>query len=226
MKIICAITARKGSKGIKNKNIIKINNIPLIEYTLQAVSKSLIKKNTFILTDSTKIKNIAKKYSINTSYIRPKHTSNDKSSTICTLRHFSDWFLKKNDYDAIILLQPTSPLRNSYDINKSINIFKKKKYASLSSISNHLEHPYDAVNLKKKSKLEFVFKKRAKFSRRQDFDINSYFKNGAIFISSKKLINQNKMFDNSNHGFYKMPKIRSIEIDELEDLEIIKKLLK
>ena len=78
MKIICAITARKGSKGIKNKNIIKINNIPLIEYTLQAVSKSLIKK-ILLLTDSTKIKNIAKKYSINTSYIRPKHTSNDKS---------------------------------------------------------------------------------------------------------------------------------------------------
>ena len=108
------------------KALFEINNIPLIEYTLQAVSKSLIKKNTFILTDSTKIKNIAKKYSINTSYIRPKHTSNDKSSTICTLRHFSDWILKKNDYDAIILLQPTSPLRNSYDINKSINIFKKK----------------------------------------------------------------------------------------------------
>ena len=79
---------------------------------------------------------------------------------------------------------------------------------------------------KKKSKLEFVIKKRVKFPRRQDFDINSYFKNGAIFISTKKLINQNKMFDNSNHGFYKMPKIRSIEIDELEDLEIVKKLLK
>ena len=85
----------------------------------------------------------------------------------------------------MILLQPTSPLRNYIDINKSIKMFKKK-FDSLFSISSHLEHPFDAINLKK-SKLEFVIKKRTKFFRRQDFDIKSYFHNGAIFIISKKV---------------------------------------
>jgi CMP-N,N'-diacetyllegionaminic acid synthase len=226
MKFVTVITARKGSKGIKNKNIIKLNNIPLIEYTFKAVSKSIIHKNCFVLTDSNKIKKIAKKYSIDTSYIRPASTSTDNSSSISTLKHFSDWYLKKNSYDAMVLLQPTSPLRNSEDINKSIKIFKKEKIDSLFSISKHLEHPYDAINLEKKNKLKFVIKKRKKFFRRQDFDVNSYFHNGAIFIMKKNLINKNKIYNTSNHGFYIMPKARSVELDEKEDIDVIKKLLR
>ena len=226
MKFIAVITARKGSKGIKNKNTIKINNIPLVEYTFKALSKSILKKNCFVLTDSNKIKKIAKKYSINTDYVRPASTSTDNSSSISTLKHFSKWYLKKDDYDAMILLQPTSPLRNSEDINKSIKIFKDKNVDSLFSISKHLEHPYNAVNFRKKSKLKFLIEKRKKFFIRQDYDVNSYFHNGAIFIMTKKLIMKNKIYNISNHGFYIMPKLRSIELDENEDIEIIKKLLK
>ena len=127
MKFIAVITARKGSKGIKNKNVIKIHNIPLVEYTFKSASKSYVKNNCFVLTDSNKIKKIAKKYAIDTRYKRPLSTSKDKSSTISTLKHFSDWYLKNDDYDAMILLQPTSPLRNYIDINESIKIYKKKK---------------------------------------------------------------------------------------------------
>ena len=226
MKFIAVITARKGSKGIKNKNTIKIHKIPLVEYTFKAVSKSIIRNQCFVVTDSKKIKNLAKKYLVNTNYIRPSFTSTDKSSSIFTLKHFSDWYLRSSDYDAIILLQPTSPLRSFTDINKSINIFKKGNFDSLFSISRHLEHPYDALNLKKKSKFNFVIKKREKFSRRQDFDINSFFHNGAIFIAKKELINKKKLYNSLNHGFYLMPKIRSVELDEKEDVEIIRKLLK
>ena len=226
MRLIAVITARKGSKGIKNKNTIKINNIPLVEYTFKAVSKSTVKKNCFVLTDSNKIKKIAKKYSINTDYIRPASKSGDRSSSISTLKHFSNWYLKKNDYDAMMLLQPTSPLRSSEDIDKSVKVFREKNVDSLFSISKHLEHPYSAINLKKKNKLQFVIKKRTKFFRRQDYDVDSYFHNGAIYIIKKKLIMQNKIYNISNHGFYVMPKLRSVEIDENEDFEIIKKLLK
>ena len=60
MKFIAVITARKGSKGIKNKNVIKIHNIPLVEYTFKSVSKSYVKNNCFVLTDSNKIKNCKK----------------------------------------------------------------------------------------------------------------------------------------------------------------------
>ena len=225
MKFIAVITARKGSKGIKNKNILKINNLSLVEYTFKEVKKSKLKNCSYILSDSNKIKNLAKKYSVKSNYERPASVSKDNTPSIDTLKHFSDWYLKNNDYDAMVLLQPTSPLRNSDDINESIRLFKQKKLESLFSISAHLEHPYDAVDVKKQ-KFKYVFKKRKKFFRRQDFDVNSFFHNGAIFIISKKLILKKKMYKENNHGFYIMPKIRSFDIDEHEDIEIIKKLLK
>ena len=150
MNIICVVTARKNSKTIKNKNLIKINKLSLIEYTFRQINKSILKRKTFILTDSDKIKEIAKKYKINTDYIRPKSVSLDNTSSAETLNNFSKWYRKKNDYDAIVLLQPTSPLRTFIDINKSIEIFLKEKTDSLFSISESLEHPYETINLKKK----------------------------------------------------------------------------
>ena len=93
MKLISVIPARDGSKGIKNKNILKINKKPLVEYSFMAAKKSLIKKN-FILTDSNKIKKIAKNFSIICDYHRPKKISGDKISLANTLYHFYNWTIK------------------------------------------------------------------------------------------------------------------------------------
>ena len=87
MKFISVIPARSGSKGIKNKNIYKINKKPLIQYTFEAASKSKI-KDCYVLTDRKKIKKIAKKFSIITNYVRQKKISTSKTSLIETLNHF------------------------------------------------------------------------------------------------------------------------------------------
>ena len=79
MKFAIVVPARKGSKGIKNKNLVKINDKHLIEYTLLAAKKSIVKQK-FILTDDDKIKKISKKYDFNTEYIRPKKVSHSKTS--------------------------------------------------------------------------------------------------------------------------------------------------
>ena len=225
MKFLAVVTARKGSKTIKNKNIKKIGKKSLVEYTFEELNKTSI-KNKYVLTDSTDIKNIAKKYNINTDYVRPKNLSKDKTSSIDTISHFSDWYLKKSDYDALIMLQPTSPLRVKDDILNSVKSFKKKKYHSLFSVSKSLEHPYETIDLKNKNEIYYVFKKSSKFYRRQDYKINSYFINGAIYIVKKDLIKKKQMYSKKNHGFYIMPKIRSFDLDDIEDFEIAKKLLK
>jgi len=135
--------------------------------------------------------------------------------------------LKQSDFDAIVMLQATSPLRNFNDINKAIEIFKKGKYDSLFSISESMEHPYETIDLKKKSrKIKYILSKSTKFFRRQDFDLNSYFINGAIYIFKKKLILKKKMVNNRNHGFYIMSKIRSFDINDKSDLKIVTKLIK
>ena len=223
MKIIGIIPARKGSKSIKNKNIIKINRKPLIEYTFIQIKKSLL-KNSFVLTDSAQIKKIANSYNINTNYNRPKKLSSDKTSLKENLIHFSNW-LKENsiEYDYFLILQPTSPLRSYKDINSVIKILNNKKPESLFSINSSSEHRYETIKIKKNS-WSYILPKAKKFYRRQDFDFESFFINGAIYAIHKKIINKQKLIG-KKHYVYKMPKIRSFDIDDLEDLAIIDKIL-
>ncbi len=225
MKFISVIPARSGSKGIRNKNIFKVGNKPLIEHTFKAVKKSKINDN-YILTDSIRIKNLARKFNINTKYNRPKKVSKSTSSLTDTLYDFHLWLEKKKIYyDFMVILQPTSPLRDYKDINNSIKIINNSKFNSLFSISKSLEHPYEAI-ITKKNKWNFVLKKSKKFYRRQDFDIDTYFINGAIYISNRKLIRSKKTFTNNNHCFYEMPKNKSLEINDKEEAFIIDSLLK
>lgn len=224
MNIIAVIPARKGSKSIKDKNIFKINKKTLIEYTFTEIKKSILKKS-FIITDSQEIKNIAKKYNIDDNYIRPKKLSEDKTSLLDNLTHFCRWLnFKKISFDYLLILQPTSPARSYIDINAVIKILKKNSPDSLFSVNSSNEHPYESIKLKKNN-WSYVLPKAKKFYRRQDFDFNSFFINGAIYAIHKKVLEKEKLIGNK-HIIYKMPKIRSFDIDDYEDIEIIKKILK
>ena len=217
---ISVIPVRSGSKGIKNKNIIKVGNKPLVQHTFEAALKSKIQKN-FVLTDNAKIKKIANKFKINTEYKRPKNLSKSTTSLVETLSHFNKWLEKnKIDYDFMVVLQPTSPLRDFKDINNCLKIIEKSKNKSLFSVSESIEHPYETI-IKNKKSWKFILNKSKKFYRRQDFDIKTYFINGAIYISSKKLIQQKKTFTNSNHSLYIMPKRKSLEINDRDEAYII-----
>jgi len=226
MKFIAIVTARKGSKSIKNKNIIQLKKKKLIEYTFSEIKKSQLKNSAYVITNDKRIKKLALKYKINSEYERPRSLSTDKTSSIDTIYHFYNWLLKRDNFDALVLLQPTSPLRSFKDIDRSIKIFRDNKFDSLFSISESLEHPYESINLRNEKKIFFNLKKSKNFYRRQDFDINSYFVNGAIYIFKKNLIKNKKIYSKNNHGFFKMPKIRSFDINDMEDLEIVKKILK
>ncbi len=226
MKFLAVIPARSNSTSIRKKNTYIINKKPLIQYTFEELKKSFIKKK-YLLSDDKKIKKLAKKYNVSTEYLRPKKTSKNNSAITDTLFHFHKWTeYKKINYDYIILLQPTSPLRNYKDINLSAKMIEKKKYKSLFSISESLEHPYESIKINKKGKWEHVLSKAKLYYRRQDFDFKSYFINGAIYIIHKDLIAKKKIYDKKNHGLYIMPKYRSIDINDLSEIKIAKSLLK
>ena len=133
MKFISVIPARSGSKGIKNKNIYPLKGTPLVSYTFREVTKSNSKKN-FILTDSKIIKKIAKKFKINSEYNRPSKLSQSNTSLSETLFHFYNWAIKKSlQFDYLIVLQPTSPLRPRNIISNAI---KTTSDCTLSLISS------------------------------------------------------------------------------------------
>ena len=142
-----------------------------------------------------------------------------------TLIDFTSWANKNNyKFKNIVILQATSPLRKKSDILKAIEIYKKNNFKSLFSISESVEHPYESIDVKK-NKWNYVLPKAKKFYRRQDFDINSYFINGAIYIIDVQYLKKNKKLISNHHGLYYMSKINSLDINDLEDFKIAEKLI-
>ena len=126
MNIIGVIPARGGSKGIRKKNIKKLNGTPLINYTIKTALSSTINK-VIVTTDNLEIMKLANKVGAITPFVRPSNLAEDNSSSIDVAIHA----LKKMEeidnviYDAFMLLQPTTPFRSVSDINNAINILKK-----------------------------------------------------------------------------------------------------
>ncbi len=170
---------------------------------------------------------MAGKFNLSIEYLRPKNLSTSTTSLSDTLFHFNKWTQSKNIfYDYLVVLQPTSPLRSYKDINSAIRIVRKKKYKSLFSVSESLEHPYESIKIFNNKKWQYVLNKSKKYYRRQDFDFKSYFINGAIYILHKELVVRKKIYQNKNSGFFIMPKHRSIDVNDLEEVKIAESLIK
>tara|TARA_B100001079_G_C16324951_1_gene476365 strand:+ start:138 stop:824 length:687 start_codon:yes stop_codon:yes gene_type:complete len=226
MKFLAVIPARANSKSIKKKNLHPLNKKPLIQYTFEQSNKSLVKQK-YLLSDDLNIKKLAKKFNVCIDYKRPKALSKSDTSLIDTLNHFHKWLVNnKIFYDYLVILQPTSPLRNHQDINSAVKIVKKKRYRSLFSVSESIEHPYETIKITRNKKWQHVLPKSKMYYRRQDFDFKSYFINGAIYIVHRELIIKKKIYDEKNHGLFIMPKFRSIDINDLNEIKLAESLLK
>ncbi len=152
MNILAIIPARAGSKSIKNKNLIKIKNKPLIYYPIQTAKKSNFINRIIVSTDSTKIKKTAIKYGAEVPFLRPKKISGFLSKDIEYLKHCIRWLEKKDNYkpDFLVLLRPTTPFREKNIIDKAIKFFLKNKSDSLRSVSVSKETPFKTWNKKGK----------------------------------------------------------------------------
>ena len=219
IKRLLVIPARSGSKRIKNKNLIKINGKHLIEYTLGAITKIMPLNNIFISTNDFKIMQIAKKYK--TNFIkRPAKLCGDNSSSEDGILHAIKSIKKNKEIKNIIFLQATSPLRDGKDIIKCIRKYEKNKLDSIFSAFSAKRFIWTKV--KRLSSLTFNYKKR---ERSQNLN-NLIFENGAIYIFNvKKFLKfKNRIF--GKFDFFEMEENKSFDIDNLQDLKIIKKLLK
>ncbi|WP_297438410.1 acylneuraminate cytidylyltransferase family protein [uncultured Clostridium sp.] len=218
-KILGIIPARSGSKELKDKNIKKLNNKHLIGYTVESAKRSGIFEKIIVSTDSKKYAKIAKGYGANIPFIRDVELSGDNVSTVDVIL---DCILKLEGmgevYDYFILLQPTSPLRNEYDIVQAMELLISKKAKAVVSVCE-VEHSSNLNIILDETKSMSGFMKDLKFVRRQDFK-KEYRLNGAIYIASIEYYKKYKTFYEEDSFAYIMPKERSIDIDSLMDFKI------
>ena len=143
MKIVALIPARAGSKSIKNKNLIKIKNKPLISFSIANAKKSKLINRVIVTTDSLKIKKVAIKHGAEVPFLRPKKISGFLSKDIEYLKHCIKWLKKEKYYpDLIVLLRPTTPFREVKVIDKAIKLIIKNRADSLRSVSIAKETPF------------------------------------------------------------------------------------
>ncbi len=219
MKFLAIIPARKNSKNIQNKNIKKFNNKPLIYWTIKAAKKSNCFDKIFVSTDSELIQSFSQKQKVECPILRPKKLSGDSSNVHDAIKHVLKYYKKKNYIpDAIVILQPTSPLREATDIRKSCNLYKKIKPDSLVSVVR-VPHNFYPQNLYfKKNNLLKQKNKNKKIYLRQNFK-SLYARNGAsIYITNSKKI-KNYILGGKIIGF-EMNLLKSIDINNLSEFKI------
>ena len=228
-KILVIIPARGGSKGIRDKNIIDICGKPLIQYSIdQSVELKTIGlvDKIIVSTDSEKIANIGRKLGAEVPFLRPDSISQDKSKSIEFILHAINFYEEKNIFfDAVLLLQPTSPMRDLALLKKAIHLFKENNEDSLISCYKE-EYINDLVMYKsgKGAKLKPLNIHHNKGVRRQDHG-DIFIRNGAIYLTKVSYLKKSEQIISDNPLLVETRKSQSVNLDSLEDLEILKRVL-
>lgn len=218
-KYVALIPARGGSKSIPLKNIKKIAGKPLVYWTIEAAINCTKVDKVYLSTDSVKIIDAAKiiKSEKFETIGRSPENATDTASTESVMLEFAN----SHDFENIILIQATSPLLTSKELEEAIAVFEDSKADSLLSVVEQKRFIW------KKSSDYFV--KPLNYDplnrpRRQNFE-GYLVENGAFYITSKKLLQDTKCRISGNIAYYKMPEETYYEIDEPVDWEIIENLL-
>ena len=226
-KILAIIPARSGSIGVKNKNLIKINNLSLVAHAIKCVQKVKIVDHIHVSTDGKKIYKEAEKYKQKPLFFRTKKLSGSRVSDIQVI----EFVLKKTEkilkikFDIILLIQPTSPLRISSDINHCIKLLISKKADSVWTLSkSDLKlHPLKQLKISK-NRFDYYDKKGKSIIARQQLG-QLYHRNGICYALTRRTALVRK----SLKGNFSIPYIinRKISnIDTYDDIFQAVKLMK
>lgn len=224
MEIIALIPARGGSKKLPRKNIKLLTGKPLIAYSIGSALKSKYIDRVVVSTEDEEIAEVSKRYGAEVVE-RPKELAKDESPTIGAIFHALE-VLKEQSYnpDIIILLQPTSPLRNAEDIDSATELFLNADCESVVSVCEVEHPPYWGFGIEE-GYLKSLFGDEYLRRRRQDLE-RVYMPNGAMYISTPQMLYKYESFFCNHVIPYIMPTRRSIDIDNEIDFMLAELLIK
>lgn len=212
-KILAFIPARGGSKGLPGKNIRMLSGKPLIAWTIAQAKSSKYVDKTIVSTDDKKIADISRAFGAQVPFLRPKALATDNAKVIDALLHTLQWLKDNHEwYDMLVLLQPTSPLRRTEDIDKSIELLFSKNAKAIISVSEVEHHPLWVNSLPENGCMKNFIKKQYTHTNRQDLAV-FYKINGAVYAAFSDYLVKQKSFFGSKSFAYVMPKENSIDID-------------
>lgn len=229
-KYLGVIPARGGSKGIPHKNIKKMNGKPLIAYTIevanQAIDSGFLDK-CIVSTDSEEIAELSRSFCAEVPFLRPDYLGGDTVKSIDVILHALDYMEEQGEhFDAVVTLQPTSPMRTYEDLIEGIKMFDESSCNSLISVYEDVKaNGYNYYRMGKANEGIAEHKEHNTGIRRQEMK-PMYVRNGALYISSLELLRKQRLIIGDAPLLFIMPKERSIDVDSLMDFEYIEFLMK
>ena len=222
--MIVLIPARKGSKGIPKKNLVKLDQKPLITYSIECALLARSVTKVFVSTDDHEIADVAKRSGASVPFMRPTQLSTDLSPASETYKHFLTWYNQEFNADLkeVCVLLPTSPLREPHDIDDAIDLYYRSRAASVISVCEG-KPPNWCVRLGTNNLI--IDLPITKNKNRQEMP-EPFYPNGSIYILSKNIIKSDTSYytNGATYG-YVMPKTSSVDIDDYQDLAMAEAIL-
>ena len=220
MKVLGVIPARGGSKAIPRKNLVELGGKPLIQWTIEAARESHL-SNFLVSTDDAEIAEFAESLGSFVPGLRPAHLATDESRTIDVVLHV---LTQSPEFDAVMVLQPTSPFRTSTDINVCLQMLEDSDADSVISVAEvGGTHPARMKYLQENVLIDPSFAEEYENQPRQELR-PMFIRNGAIYLARKETVLRGTLKGDKSLG-YVMPAEKSINIDDMFDLRVAISLL-
>lgn len=221
MKLLAIIPARGGSKGIPRKNIKMLAGKPLIAWSIESALQVQSIETVIVSTEDEEIAAVAKKFGAEVPFMRPLELAQDDTPSISTVMHAIE---RLPNYDWVLLLQPTSPLRSVDDIEGIVKFCSDEGAPSAVSITEVSKHPFWMYQRDDHKRLQPLIHNRPDITRRQVLP-RAYALNGALYLARTEWLIANKAFIGPETLGYVMPDERSVDVDTPMDWLLAENLI-
>lgn len=216
MNILGITLARGGSKGVKKKNIRHLAGKPLIQYTIDEALRSKYIKNYIVSTDDDEIAKVSIELGAEVPFLRPKKYATDTASSVSALQHAVK-FIEERDsinFDIIVELMCTNPLKLSSDIDATINKLINTKADSVIAVHELEDHHPARIKKIVDDKITDFAVDEPNEARRQDLEPKAYIRSGSIYCMKRDyLMKDGRRYGGSNSRPYILPSKRAINVD-------------
>lgn len=227
-KVLVIIPARGGSKGLPGKNIRNMHGLPLIGWPIKAALNAAYVDKVIVSTDDEAIAAVARTQGAKVPFIRPAEFASDQASSAMVVNHALDFLAAQGEnYDYLVLLEPTSPLTESADVDRALEMLDGSAFDAIVGVSlAESVHPNFCATIKPEGNLTpFGGGSFAAPTRRQDLE-DLYFFEGSLYISKVSTYKDQCTFYHDKTLPYIVPKWKSFEIDTLVDFICVESIMK
>ena len=227
-RVIAIIPARGGSKGLPGKNIRPLCGKPLIAWSIERARQSRHIDTVVVTTDSQNIADVALGCGAEVPFLRPAHLASDTASSVDTVLHTLDYYrdILGKTFDYVVLLEPTSPLREPGDIDSMLNklLANADDFDAIVSVGEVHEHPSIMKRLEGNTMQPF-YTDLAMTGRRQD-NVPAYFPYGVAYIVTANTLYSLRTFYPPRATFFEIKRHQCFEINDLCDFLVVETMMK